>query len=70
MNSVTVSLGELSGLAPGDLLVLRRRIDLAGALVVAGQDMFHASVARRGQQRAAKLLERSAPSEAERKTPS
>src|SRR5215475_5527591 len=67
MNSVTVSLSELSALGPGDLLVLQRRIDLAGEFIVAGQDMFHANVARLGQQRAAKLLERCPPSEKGRK---
>src|SRR5262249_32660678 len=58
MNSVTVALSALATLVPGDLLVLRRRIDLAGEFIVAGQDMFHANVARVGQQRAAKLLDR------------
>jgi flagellar motor switch protein FliM len=67
MNTVAVSLRELSALGPGDLLVLKRRIDLAGALVVAGQDMFHANVARHGQQRAAKLLDRCPPPESGRK---
>ncbi len=67
MNSVTVPLRELSGLGPGDLLVLRRRIELAGDLVIGGQDMFQATVARRGPQRAAQLLGRCAPPESARK---
>jgi len=67
MNSVTVPLRELSELEAGDLLVLRRRIELAGSLVVEGRDMFHAVVARRGQQRAAKVLDRCLPPEAGRK---
>ena len=67
MNSVTVPLRELSELETGDLLVLRRRIESAGAWVIGGQDMFHANVVRRGQQRAAKLLERTAPPESARK---
>jgi flagellar motor switch protein FliM len=67
MNSVSVPLSGLAELGVGDLLVLQRRIDLAGTLSIAGQDMFFANVARRGQNRAAKLLERCPPPEVGRK---
>jgi flagellar motor switch protein FliM len=66
MNSVTVAMSQLASLEPGDLLVLRRRIDLAGTLLISGREMFSATVARRGPMRAAKLLDRCRGRDSER----
>jgi flagellar motor switch protein FliM len=58
MNSVTVPLEQLAAMEAGDLLVLRRRIEVSGMLMVGGHEMFEAAVARLGSMRAARLLQR------------
>ncbi|HUK23283.1 MAG TPA: FliM/FliN family flagellar motor switch protein [Terriglobales bacterium] len=58
LSSIYVRLNELVGLAPGQLLLLRRRPDQQAALMVGDQKMFTAAVARRGGRRVAQLLER------------
>jgi flagellar motor switch protein FliM len=53
-----VPLRDLTRLSPGTLLVLKHSAQQPGALRVSGCDMFAARVARRGQLRAAQVLER------------
>lgn len=64
-----VLLSELMSLSPGDLLVLRRRVDQLATLAIHNCEIFTAIVARRGAKRAAQLLERSPLPESERKQP-
>jgi flagellar motor switch protein FliM len=69
LTSVSVRLSDLMGLAPGQLLILRRRAEPLATLLVAEQAIFTAVVARRGGQRAAQLVQRCPPQSAERKIP-
>jgi flagellar motor switch protein FliM len=64
-----VLLSELMYLSPGDLLVLRRRLEEPAALAIHDCEIFSAIVARRGTNRAAQLRERSPLPESERKQP-
>jgi flagellar motor switch protein FliM len=57
MAAVGVPLGDLASLAPGSLLILRRRVRQAAVLSVGSEKMFTATVARHGATRAAQLLE-------------
>jgi flagellar motor switch protein FliM len=66
MNSVTVPISRLSGLEAGGLLLLRRRAEQPGALLVDRRPVFTAMAARRGTVRAAQILERCRGSESER----
>ncbi len=67
MPSADFPLRDLVGLKPGDLAVLRCGFEKPGALLVAGQQMFTAVIARRGPARAAQVLAASATREPERK---
>jgi len=59
MPALRVPLRRLAELAPGNLLALGRKAQSPATLFVAGQEMFTATVARRGETRAAQLLSRS-----------
>jgi flagellar motor switch protein FliM len=59
ITSVYARLSELMDLAPGQLLLLRRPPDQMAELLVGGQAIFTAAVARRATRRAAQLLQRS-----------
>lgn len=48
--------GELSQLEPGQLLALRKSVNLPASLSVAGVELFHALPARSGETRAAQVL--------------
>jgi len=67
MDSAAVRLRELMELSSGDLLVLRRPLGKPAMLTVDGLNLFRAAVARCGQKRAAKLLDRYAEQEEEKK---
>ena len=58
MLSLRVPLRSLMGLSPGTLLGLGRSAQHPATLLVAGQEMFTASVVRRGPSRAAQVLAR------------
>ena len=58
MLSLRVPLRSLMGLSPGTLLGLGRSAQHPATLLVAGQEMFTASVVRRGPLRAAQVLAR------------
>jgi len=58
MNIPGVPLRDLTRLSPGTLLVLKHSAQQPGSLRVSGCAMFAATVARRGQLRAAQVLER------------
>jgi len=58
--ALRVPLRALMGLSPGALLELGRNTRHPATLLVAGQEMFAATVARRGLMRAAQVLARSA----------
>jgi len=62
--SLRVPLRALMGLSPGALLELGRSACHPATLLVAGQEMFVATVARRGLMRAAQVLARSAKRDA------
>jgi hypothetical protein len=69
MPSLRVPLRSLTDLAPGTLLELGRSTTQPATLFVAGQEMFHASLARRGPVRAAQVLDRiQKPANESRKT--
>jgi len=57
VDGLRASVNELTELAPGELLPLRRSLASPASLRVAGVEMFGASPARRGEHRAAQLLE-------------
>ena len=61
VNELKADVGELSQLAPGQLLFLRRSTALPASLLVAGVEMFHAQPARFGDVRAAQILARIEP---------
>lgn len=66
-----VSVRDLSGLAPGSLLMTRRPASNPGDFCAADRALFSASIVRRGRTRAAQLLKRTprfAPSAPEEKT--
>lgn len=67
MGSVRVPLRQLTQLSRGGLLVFNKRIEDPATLSANGHAMFHAAVARRGGQRAAKLEERVVERETERR---
>jgi flagellar motor switch protein FliM len=56
VNDVRAAVGELSQLAPGQLLALRRSAALPASLTVGGVEMFRAVPARSGDTRAAQVL--------------
>jgi flagellar motor switch protein FliM len=56
VKGLRASVGELSQLAPGQLLRLRRSAAQPASLLVAGVEMFHAAPARSGETRAAHVL--------------
>ena len=58
VNELKADVGELSRLAPGQLLSLRRSTAPPGSLLVAGVEMFRAVPARSGDTRAAQVLTR------------
>ena len=58
MPSLRVPLRALTELAPGTLLELGRSTTQPATLFVAGQEMFHANLARRGPVRAAQVINR------------
>lgn len=58
VNGLRADVGELSRLAPGQLLGLRRSTAEPGSLLVAGVEMFGAAPARSGESRAAHILSR------------
>jgi flagellar motor switch protein FliM len=58
VNGLRADVGELSRLAPGQLLGLRRSAAEPGSLLVAGVEMFGAAPARSGETRAAHILSR------------
>jgi flagellar motor switch protein FliM len=55
LTRVTVAARELLALEPGRILRLRHKLETAAALLVGGDEVFCAQVARRGPQRAAQL---------------
>jgi flagellar motor switch protein FliM len=60
---VPVPLNALASIAPGDVLSLRRSANEPASLIVAGVEMFQAIPARRGNARAARVLDRIAPAD-------
>jgi flagellar motor switch protein FliM len=58
VNDLKAEVGELSQLAPGQLLSLRRSIAEPASLLVAGVEMFRALPARSGDTRAVQVLAR------------
>jgi flagellar motor switch protein FliM len=58
VNGLRADVGELSRLAPGQLLGLRRSAAEPGSLLVAGVEMFGAAPARTAETRAAHILSR------------
>jgi flagellar motor switch protein FliM len=56
VKQLRVSVGELSQLAPGQLLPLGRSVAVPASLLVAGIEMFRAAPARSGETRAAQVL--------------
>jgi flagellar motor switch protein FliM len=58
VNELKADVGELSRLAPGQLLSLRRSTAQPASLLVAGVEMFRALPARSGDTRAAQVLAR------------
>jgi flagellar motor switch protein FliM len=56
VDDLRAAMGELSQLAPGQLLPLRKSVSLPASLVVAGIDMFGAAPVRLGNARAAQVL--------------
>jgi len=62
-----VRAANLIGLAPGDVLVLRQRLEQPATLLLGGHPMFRAILAKRGPRRVAQLLERYPIPEPERK---
>jgi flagellar motor switch protein FliM len=58
VSDLKADVGELSQLVPGQLLSLRRSVVPPASLLVAGVEMFHATPARFGETRAAKILAR------------
>jgi len=67
LTTLSVPLRELAELAPGSLLLLRREVERPSTLLVSGQPMFHAAVARRGPTRVARVIDRCVSHPAERK---
>jgi flagellar motor switch protein FliM len=63
VNELRSDVGELSQLAPGQLLPLRRSAAQPASLLVAGVEMFRAMPARSGDIRAAQVLERGGETE-------
>jgi len=63
--NVRVGVNRLADLAPGDVLCFSRPAGEPASLVVAGAEMFSATPARCGTNRAARLLARSAPPESD-----
>jgi flagellar motor switch protein FliM len=57
VSGLSASVGELSEMEPGTLLPLRRSAALPASLMVGGVDMYGAVPARRGETRAAQLLD-------------
>jgi len=67
MTTASLSLGDLMGISPGALLTLRQPVDGPATLIVGGQEMFTANVARHGPKRVARLLAAQAESDRERR---
>ena len=61
VSEMKADVGELSQLAAGQVLSLRRSTAQPGSLLVAGVEMFHAAPARLGESRAAQVLARAEP---------
>jgi flagellar motor switch protein FliM len=64
VNGLSAAVSELSAMAPGTLLPLRRSAAEPASLIVAGVEMFGAAPARAGNTRAAAVLERTLQTEA------
>ncbi len=67
MNAVPVSLGDLTQLSPGGLLVFDKPAADPATVLIGGQKAFSAVVARKEERRAAKLLDHVVEKEPERK---
>ncbi|HEY7098542.1 MAG TPA: FliM/FliN family flagellar motor switch protein [Terriglobales bacterium] len=62
-----VSTRQLLELKPGNLLMLTKRVDEPASLVIAGKELFHAMVGRRGAWRVSQVLRRIEQSQSERR---
>jgi flagellar motor switch protein FliM len=67
MEASPVPLRELARLQPGGVLSVRHRIEEPAQIVAGEQEIFTGGVARRGPLRAAKIFDRIAPKEEQKR---